>query len=197
MSTSSPSSAAAEETDQPGPELLAHAAVDDEVDRRVDGEQQVVEVEHDVEGHRNVIPALQLAVLVVLLGVAARVGELVERQRQAVAVAQDEEHHDEHEHNRRLIPAAAEDARVIAALEAAHVRGRRHHHVSDGDGVGATAASDISVVVASAAAVAAVATVAAVAAVAAAGLGAAHGPHGQRGGLVAAEGRGQTRRNPQ
>ena len=58
-------------------ELSPHTAVDDEVDGRVEHEEDVVGGEEDVEGHGHRVETLLVAVQVVDLGLVRGVGHLV------------------------------------------------------------------------------------------------------------------------
>ena len=77
-----------------GAELLSDTAVDDEIHRRVDDKKQVVEVDEDVECHRDVVESQLAAVPEVLQGVVVGVGQLIEPQTQPVCVADDEDQND-------------------------------------------------------------------------------------------------------
>ena len=77
-----------------GSELLADAAIDDEVDRGVERQEEVVEVHQHVERHGDVVTPHLFAVQEVVVGVLLRVGQLVYPQRESVGVAEDEDEHD-------------------------------------------------------------------------------------------------------
>ena len=102
----------AEERHQLPPELAADAAVDDEVDGRVEDQEEVVDVGQDVDGGRDVIPAQPEAGLEVLHRVGLRVGELEDLERESVRVAGDEDEHDAGQRHGRLLAPALESARL-------------------------------------------------------------------------------------
>ena len=87
------------------PELFAHAAINDDINRRIDDDEQMVEVDQDVKCERNVIPAEPAAMAEVVQRVVLRIGDLVDPQGQAVRVADDEGQHDGHQDDGRLLTA--------------------------------------------------------------------------------------------
>ena len=93
-----------------GPEFLPHAAVDDEVDRGVDHDEEVVKVDEDVERHWDVVGATVLAEREVDDRVILGMRQLVEAETQSVRVADDKDEHDGNEDDGGLLAAPADEA---------------------------------------------------------------------------------------